>query len=121
MQKKSFLQCSLSAALAFCFALLLSACWGASAPTVPMWEYAPYVSSYTGGSLSSQATIRVELTQNVASFSSAHELDENPFSFSPRLKGKAYMAAPNIVEFIPDEGEMEYGEYTATFALDQFC
>ena len=49
------------------------------------------------------------------------EIKENPFSFSPSLKGKAYWISNNTVEFVPEEGALKPGTfYEGTFRLGDF-
>ncbi len=50
-----------------------------------------------------------------------NELKDNPFSFSPSLKGKAYWVSNNTIEFVPEEGTLKPGEfYEGTFQLGRF-
>ncbi len=85
---------------------------------VPSAEFAPYVNAYTGGMISSESTIRIELTQGLPSVELNAEVDENLFDFSPGLKGKAYWIDNRIIEFVPDSGQLKQGElYNATFKL----
>ena len=49
------------------------------------------------------------------------ELKDNPFSFSPSLKGKTYWVSNNIIEFVPEEGALKPGAfYEGTFHLGDF-
>ena len=49
------------------------------------------------------------------------ELKDNPFSFSPSLKGKTYWVSNNIIEFVPEEGALKPGAfYEGTFRLGDF-
>lgn len=50
-----------------------------------------------------------------------NELKNNPFSFSPSLKGKAYWVSNNTIEFVPEEGALKPGTlYEGTFRLGDF-
>ena len=50
-----------------------------------------------------------------------NELKENPFSFSPSLKGKAYWVSNNTIEFVPEAGILKPGQfYEGTFQLGKF-
>ena len=50
-----------------------------------------------------------------------NELKDNPFSFSPSLKGKAYWISNNTIEFVPEEGALKPGAfYEGTFQLGDF-
>ena len=49
------------------------------------------------------------------------ELKDNPFSFSPSLKGKTYWVSNNTIEFVPEEGALKPGTlYEGTFRLGDF-
>lgn len=49
------------------------------------------------------------------------ELKDNPFSFSPSLKGKTYWVSNNTIEFVPEEGALKPGAfYEGTFHLGDF-
>ena len=65
--------------------LVFSSCANSKKDIVPSAEYAPFVNAYTGGVISQTSNIRIELTQDQPM---NNELKENPFSFSPSLKGK---------------------------------
>ena len=65
-----------------------------------------FVNAYTGGVISQTSNIRIELTQDQPMVDLNNELKENPFSFSPSLKGKAYWISNNTIEFIPEPGEL---------------
>lgn len=88
---------------------------------IPSAEYAPYVNAYTGGVISQNSTIRIELTHEQPMVDLNNELKENPFSFSPSLKGKAYWVSNNTIEFVPEEGTLKPGSlYECTFQLGKF-
>ncbi len=98
----------------------LSACTGQRKDITPSAEFAPYISAYTGGVISRQATVRIELTQDLPMVD-LNDLKENPFSFSPSLKGKAHWLNNNTIEFVPDAGELQPGElYVGVFRLGDF-
>ena len=88
---------------------------------IPSAEYAPYVNAYTGGVISQSSTIRIELTQDQPMVDLNQELKDNPFSFSPSLKGKTYWVSNNTIEFVPEEGALKPGAfYEGTFRLGDF-
>ena len=88
---------------------------------IPSAEYAPYVNAYTGGVISQNSTIRIELTQDQPMVDLNQELKDNPFSFSPSLKGKTYWVSNNTIEFVPEEGALKPGAfYEGTFHLGDF-
>lgn len=97
-------RCSTAAGL---FLILLtvitgfSSCKSNQKDIIPSAEYAPYVNAYTGGVISQNSTIRIELTQDQPMVDLNQELKDNPFSFSPSLKGKTYWVSNNTIEFVP--------------------
>lgn len=102
-------------------AISLFACSRSQREVIPSVEYAPYVNAYTGGVISQSSPIRIELTQDQPMVDLNQELEDNPFGFSPSLKGKAYWVSNNTIEFMPEEGELRPGKtYQATFKLGDF-
>ena len=117
-------RCSAAAGL---FLILLtviagfSSCKSNQKDIIPSAEYAPYVNAYTGGVISQNSTIRIELTQDQPMVDLNQELKDNPFSFSPSLKGKTYWVSNNTIEFVPEEGALKPGAfYEGTFHLGDF-
>ena len=99
---------------------LFSACTGTRRDITPSAEFAPYISAYTGGVISSRATIRIELAQDLPMVD-LNDLADNPFSFSPALGGKARWLDNRTLEFEPDEGSLRPGElYHGTFRLGDY-
>lgn len=117
-------KCSSSATGLFFLLLMIvsfSSCTRTQKDIIPSAEYAPYVNAYTGGVISQNSTIRIELTHEQPMVDLNNELKENPFSFSPSLKGKAYWVSNNTIEFIPEEGTLKPGSlYECTFQLGKF-
>ena len=117
-------RCSAAAGL---FLILLtviagfSSCKSNQKDIIPSAEYAPYVNAYTGGVISQNSTIRIELTQDQPMVDLNQELKDNPFSFSPSLKGKTYWVSNNTIEFVPEERALKPGTlYEGTFRLGDF-
>lgn len=117
-------RCSTAAGL---FLILLtviagfSSCKSNQKDIIPSAEYAPYINAYTGGVISQNSTIRIELTQDQPMVDLNQELKDNPFSFSPSLKGKTYWVSNNTIEFVPEEGTLKPGAfYEGTFHLGDF-
>ena len=117
-------KCSSSATGLFFLLLMIvsfSSCTRTQKDIIPSAEYAPYVNAYTGGVISQTSTIRIELTHEQPMVDLNNELKENPFSFSPSLKGKAYWVSNNTIEFVPEEGTLKPGSlYECTFQLGKF-
>ncbi len=85
---------------------------------IPSSEYAPYISAFTGGSISSQSTIKIGFAQEQPVVELNAELKEKLFDFSPSLKGKASWINNRTIEFVPDSGQLKHGElYNASFRL----
>ena len=99
----------------------LYSCTRTQKDIIPSADYAPYVNAYTGGVISQNSTIRIELTHDQPMVDLNSELKNNPFSFSPSLKGKAYWVSNNTIEFVPEEGTLKPGTlYEGTFRLGDF-
>ena len=117
-------KCSSSATGLFFLLLMIvsfSSCTRTQKDIIPSAEYAPYVNAYTGGVISQNSTIRIELTHEQPMVDLNNELKENPFSFLPSLKGKAYWVSNNTIEFVPEEGTLKPGSlYECTFQLGKF-
>ena len=117
-------KCSSSATGLFFLHLMIvsfSSCTRTQKDIIPSAEYAPYVNAYTGGVISQNSTIRIELTHEQPMVDLNNELKKNPFSFSPSLKGKAYWVSNNTIEFVPEEGTLKPGSlYECTFQLGKF-
>ena len=117
-------KCSSSATGLFLLIMMtvgLYSCTRTQKDIIPSAEYAPYVNAYTGGVISQNSTIRIELTHEQPMVDLNNELKENPFSFSPSLKGKAYWVSNNTIEFVPEEGTLKPGSlYECTFQLGKF-
>ena len=117
-------KCSSSATGLFFLLLMIvsfSSCTRTQKDIIPSAEYAPYVNAYTGGVISQNSTIRIELTHEQPMVDLNNELKENPFSFSPSLKGKAYWVSNSTIEFVPEEGTLKPGSlYECTFQLGKF-
>lgn len=104
----------------------------------PSAEFAAYVKAYTGGTITSSSTVRVEFSSDFrpsatqsgsadtqrgvsgsrSSQSGLRHDDERLFSFSPSLKGTTRWISPSVLEFTPDEGELVPGKsYKASLDL----
>ena len=116
-------RCSKAAGLLFLilFIVCFHSCTRSQKDIIPSAEFAPYVNAYTGGVISQNSTIRIELTQDQPMVDLNNELKDNPFSFSPSLKGKTCWINNNTIEFVPEEGTLKPGEfYEGTFQLGDF-
>ncbi|MFY8020832.1 MAG: alpha-2-macroglobulin family protein [Bacteroidia bacterium] len=78
--------------------------------------FAKYISAYTAGSISKEASIKIQLTSQITD-SLKLGIESDLFSFSPSIKGTIKWIDANTIEFKPDQA-LESGEnYEATFAL----
>ena len=106
----------------FCalFLVLLSAC-NKNADSNP-WEYSSYISGYTGGLISKNSSIKIELTSPQEIVDLSNPIEDNILSFTPSIKGKAYWLNNSTIEFTPDKGELLSGkEYKAKLRLSKIC
>ena len=104
--------------LVFTIPFLFFSCKENTKEIVPSSDYAPYVNAYTGGMISSESNIRVELTQGLSSVELNTEVKDKLFDFSPKLKGKTYWINNKTIEFVPDSGQLKQGKlYHASFKL----
>lgn len=80
--------------------------------------FAKYIEAYTSGIISKQSAIRVQLAGEVNVTHTQNEaLEDDIFSFSPSIKGKAYWLDATTVEFRPDQNLEPGKKYNATFRL----
>ena len=86
----------------------------------PSTDFAPFISAYTGGMVSSTSSVRVQMTEEQPEDVWRKEISGSLFTFTPSLKGTAHWLDGNTVEFIPEEGELKQGTmYNVTFALNK--
>ncbi len=108
-------------ALSLIVVMGLASCAGSQKDIVPSSDYLPYVNAYTGGVITQESTIRVELKNDLPMVTLNQEVEGEPFDFSPSLKGKAYWISSNTIEFVPEDGALKPGEfYKAKFRLGDY-
>ena len=96
-------------------AVMLWACGPKKAGEPEADVYAEYVKAYTGGIVSEEAAIRVELAQDAI-----RQPQDGLFSFKPAVEGITVWEAPDVVVFSPAPGALVPGQgYTASFALNK--
>ena len=99
--------------------VLLNAC-AQRKDITPSAEFSSYIKAYTGGVISNQSVIRIELAQDLP-LVDLNDLKDNPFKFSPSLNGKSHWINNNTIEFVPNKDELRPGTlYNATFRLGDF-
>ena len=105
--------------LTTCSAIFLISC-KKNQEIVPSAEFAPYVSAYTGGMISSLSNVRVELAQGLPSVELNIPVEDKLFDFSPGIKGTTHWINNKTIEFVPDSGQLKQGQlYNATFKLSK--
>ncbi len=81
-------------------------------------EFMPYISAYTGGVINRSSSVFIELANEQPDIEPNTEIEQNLFSFSPSIKGKAYWTNSRTIEFVPEANQLEAGqEYNAEFKL----
>jgi len=79
--------------------------------------FSEYVQAHTNGFIASDDQIVIVLKQSLSGYKVGDQLPDDIFDFSPNLKGKAFLAEGNSVEFYPEE-TLENGEsYDVSFRL----
>ena len=103
--------------------LLLVSCKEQKTTTPSAEVYAQYIKAYTGGIIGADATLRVELTEDVAqqlagAVASGAALPDGLFTFKPSIEGTMAWDGTQAVVFTPAAGALVPGEkYSAKFAL----
>ena len=96
-------------------AVMVWACGPKKAQEPAADVYAEYVKAYTGGIVSEDAAIRLELAQDATK-----QPQDGLFSFKPAVEGITVWEAPDVVVFSPAPGALVPGQsYTASFALNK--
>lgn len=83
-------------------------------------EFTEHVISFTSGVVSRGTDIQIRLVQEQAEAEAGKELRNNPFSFSPKINGKAVWIDKQTISFIPSEYLTPGTMYYADFNLAQF-
>ncbi|MDR2621339.1 MAG: alpha-2-macroglobulin [Dysgonamonadaceae bacterium] len=78
--------------------------------TVPVSEFTPYISAYTGGLVEPNSTVRIELSAEQPEVNPFTEIKEDLFSFKPSLKGKTQWIDKRTIEFVPEAGALKSGK-----------
>jgi uncharacterized protein YfaS (alpha-2-macroglobulin family) len=78
--------------------------------TVPVSEFTPYISAYTGGLIEPNSTVRIELSAEQPEAKPFAEIKEDLFSFKPSLKGKTQWIDKRTIEFVPEAGALKSGK-----------
>ncbi len=106
-----------------CFVIIGVLCWlyvscSGEKEVIPSSAFAPYISAYTGGTISSGSTVKIEFTRDLPVVVLNTEVKEKLFDFSPAIKGKAYWINSRSIEFVPDSGQLKAGTlYQVDFKL----
>jgi uncharacterized protein YfaS (alpha-2-macroglobulin family) len=78
-----------------------------------------YITSFTGGIVSSQSDIRVVLAFEKKEWKINEVLDNNLFDISPSVDGKVVALSSNTIAFIPEKKLKAGTEYQVTLNLDK--
>ena len=98
----------------FLIMAIATACSSGNKSEGPDMAFAPYIKAYSGGMVSENGTIRVELNRPAA-FDRQYD---DVFSFSPSVKGSTRWVNPSVVEFVPSEGALKGGNsYRCRFGI----
>ena len=101
--------------------VVLLTCCKQNQEIVPSTKFAPYISAYTGGVISSASPIVIQLTNELPAVELDAEFKNNPFSFTPSLKGKTRWINNKTICFEPDPAQLKAGVlYNAQFNLKEF-
>ena len=96
-----------------CILLSCIACKNRS--TTPETAFAPYISAFTGGIISEDAAVRIDLSDELPEQA---RITDGLFTFSPAIRGSVRWTSPSTVVFFPDEGALSPGKtYKAKFQL----
>ena len=111
----------LSAAILIACGIIITGCGGRDNVDS---GFSAYVEAFTGGIVSGNADVIVELTAPVTGISGTEEEISDRltslFSFSPALKGRARLATPERIAFTPAPGSLKPGKtYNCDFKLSQ--
>jgi uncharacterized protein YfaS (alpha-2-macroglobulin family) len=84
--------------------------------------FSKYIEAFTSGVISKKNAIRLQLSSDINTVHTLYEeLDENLFSFSPKIAGKAYWIDNRTIEFKPDK-ELNSDEfYEVSFHLNKIA
>ena len=105
----------ISLAAVIAAAALVLCCNGGREPSP---EFSNYVKAFSGGVVRDGSTISVEFTSGFG----AGKPTDGLISFSPSISGETKWVSNSVLEFIPDEGQLQPGKtYDATVALDRIA
>lgn len=115
--KEKTIRSSFYAALALLVPLLLYSCKQDNDKAIDS-EFSRYISAFTYGSVSTDAFVQVELTQDMPAVELNGELKDEIFSFSPSVKGSTFWIDNNTIRFVPEVGSLKAGKkYNVKFNL----
>ncbi|NLX81252.1 MAG: hypothetical protein GXZ03_06795 [Proteiniphilum sp.] len=81
-------------------------------------EFARYISAFTYGSVSTDAFVQVELTQDIPAVEIGGEVKNDLFSISPSVNGSTFWVNNNTVRFVPEINSLKPGQkYRVKFNL----
>jgi len=78
-----------------------------------------YISAYTTGVISTRSTISIVLSEAVPEIKPGDSIEEEVFSFSPKIEGKGVWINNRTIEFHPKEPLKQGTEYNAKLKLSK--
>ena len=98
-------------------AAILSCGHKKSVSDTPDTAFAAYIKAYTGGVIPVDASLRIELAEEVEM---ENRWTEGLFAFTPFIEGSTVWTSPSTVTFVPADGALEPGKaYQGTFFLSK--
>ena len=93
--------------------MAFAACGPKKASEPSAQDFAPYIKAFTGGIVTEDAAIRIELAEDAI-----EQPADGLFSFKPALNGTVKWNGPQSVSFEPEDGGFKAGKtYKVSFAL----
>ncbi|MEO7975997.1 MG2 domain-containing protein [Flavobacterium sp.] len=105
--------------LVFCVFFIFQGCSKKSDFNSDFSLFKEYITSFTGGIVSSDSDIRVVLAFNKNDWKPNQELDDDLFDISPGVHGKVIALSTNTIAFIPEKKLKPGTEYQVTLNLDK--
>ncbi len=105
----------------FTIVLLFTGCKQKSEPQKIVVDagYSSYVNAFTSGVISQNSVIKVVLSEPQPNAQPGQQISNSIFEFTPAIKGVAYWADSQTIEFKPDNNMPSGQQYFAKFKLNQ--
>lgn len=109
--------------IALLLALLITSCGNKKEPREFKFDesFTPFVAAFTSDTISRVTPIQLHLNDDVVEMDEiGTQLAESPFTFSPKIEGKARWISTRAIEFEPEAPLPSDQYYAATFDLKRF-